>query len=70
MNAPAIWALVGLMVRRDRVRSAVWIILLALFILTTVTGMAKLLPTQAERDAFAAGVLLNPVQLAYLVMYL
>jgi len=66
MNTMTLWAVLGLMVRRDRVRSTVWITLLALFILTTVTGMAKLLPTQAERDAFAAGVLLNPVQLAYL----
>ena len=66
MNIPAILTLVGLMLRRDRVRSMVWITLLALFVLTTVTGMAKLLPTQAERDAFAAGVLLNPIQLAYL----
>lgn len=66
MNARALGTLWGLMLRRDRVRSLVWIGLLSLFVLSTYTGMDTLLPTQAQRDAFVLGVQHSPVQTAYL----
>lgn len=66
MNARAVGTLWGLMLRRDRVRSLVWVGLLSLFVLSTYTGMDALLPTQAQRDAFVVGVQMSPVQTAFL----
>lgn len=66
MNWSSLMTLWGLMWRRDRVRSVVWIGLLSLFVLSTHIGMGELLPTQEQRDAFAVGVQLSPIQTAYL----
>ena len=66
MNAQAVWTLIGLMARRDRVRSSIWILALTGLVSSTYQAMAELFPDQAARDAFAAQVALIPTQLALL----
>lgn len=66
MNAQAVWMLIALMARRDRVRSSIWMLALTGLVSSTYQAMAELFPDQAARDAFAAQVALIPTQLALL----
>jgi ABC-2 type transport system permease protein len=66
MNAQAVWTLIALMARRDRVRSSIWMLALTGLVSSTYQAMAELFPDQAARDAFAAQVALIPTQLALL----
>jgi polyether ionophore transport system permease protein len=53
-------ALVRLILRRDRVRLAVWIGALGLVAVATASALAKLLPMVESRALFAAGITGNP----------
>lgn len=66
MNARAVWTLIGLMARRDRVRSSIWLLALTGLVSSTYQAMAELFADQAARDALAAQVALIPTQLALL----
>ncbi|MEY3989990.1 MAG: hypothetical protein RI985_1071 [Chloroflexota bacterium] len=66
MNAHVVWSLIGLMARRDRVRSSIWILALTGLVSSTYQAMTELFADQAARDAFAAQVALIPTQLALL----
>src|SRR5258706_8651649 len=56
--------LLRLILRRDRLRVAAWIVLSALLPLGVAAGSARAYPTQADRDAFAAAANVNPAELA------
>ena len=57
-------ALVRFILRRDRVRIAVWIIAIGALMLTTVASVKGLYPTQASLDRAAAAAEDNPAVLA------
>jgi ABC-2 type transport system permease protein len=53
-------ALVGLILRRDRLRLAMWIGALVVVTIATATALAKVIPTAESRALFAAGITANP----------
>ncbi len=57
-------ALARLILRRDRLRLAMWIGVLALATVATAATLAKLFPTPESRALFAAGITSNPAAVA------
>lgn len=55
--------LVRLILRRERVMSILWIVILVLFSMALVPGISNMFPTEAERQQFAA-TFDNPVMVA------
>ncbi|GAA3711581.1 exporter of polyketide antibiotics [Nonomuraea antimicrobica] len=58
------WALIRLVLRRDRVLLPVWIVISAVLPTSIASATADLYADQAARDAFAAASAGNPAQLA------
>jgi len=57
--------LVRLVLRRDRVRIAVWILGIALLVILTAVGVKSLFPTQKSIDLAAAAIQHNPGAIAF-----
>jgi ABC-2 type transport system permease protein len=56
--------LVRLILRRDRLRLAIWIVALVVITIATASALAKLVPTPESRALFAAGIAGNPSMIA------
>jgi ABC-2 type transport system permease protein len=65
-NLVGTWSLVRLILRRDRFRLAVWVILLALVPLGTASAFVELYPDAASREQLAATVSSSPSLVAVL----
>jgi ABC-2 type transport system permease protein len=58
-------ALIRLIVRRDRIRIAVWVVSIALLVVLTALSVKSLFPTQASIDQAAAATQNNPGAIAF-----
>jgi ABC-2 type transport system permease protein len=58
--------LVRLILRRDRVRLTIWVVLLSLFPIYTASALIQFYPDEAARQALARGVAANPAFTALL----
>ena len=58
------WTLVRLALRRDRIQLLAWILGIGAVAASTFATFAQLYPNEAERQALAAGITLNPAFLA------
>ena len=64
-NLTGTGALIRLILRRDRIRIAIWVVSIVLLVFLTVVSVKSLFPTQASIDAAAAATQHNPGAIAF-----